>query len=75
MNSTVMSHPGPRLLAILPHPIPALKVRGLDLLFLTLELEKKVGDDKANLKPESAYLRADFQNTLPRHKSVQVKLR
>lgn len=48
-NSTAMSHPGLRLLASLPHPILAFRVRGLDLQFLTLELGKEVEDDTADI--------------------------
>ena len=44
-----MSHPGLRLLASLPHPILAFRVRGLDLQFLTLELGKEVEDDTADI--------------------------
>lgn len=49
-NSTAMSHPGLRLLACWPHPIPVLRVRGLDLQFLTLELGKEVEDDTADIR-------------------------
>lgn len=51
-NSTAMSHPqASRLLACWPHPIPVLRVRGLDLQFLTLELgKKKVEDDTADIR-------------------------
>ena len=77
MNSTAMSHPGPRLLASLPHPIPALKVRGLHLQFLTLELGKKVGDDTTNIKQESYSL---SQGKFPKyatnaHKSMEGRFR
>ena len=48
-EEAAMSHPGLRLLASLPHPILAFRVRGLDLQFLTLELGKEVEDDTADI--------------------------
>lgn len=44
-----MSHPGLRVLASLPHPIPAFRVSGLDLQFLTLELGKEAEGDTADI--------------------------
>lgn len=44
-----MSHPGLRVLASWPHPIPAFRVRGLDLQFLTLELGKEAEGDTADI--------------------------